>query len=225
VFRTCACACGGPTIKATEAAISENINEDQLVFIGTTICLKPAQDDRAYTGSRRRGMRLTCGCFVLFLSGGVAAADSWTALGGGWSRYVNERFGTSLEIPLQLFEPVEPRPENGDGREFRAQDGARLLVYGTYAPFAILSGFEEYKSNLLSEAKHRGLGVTYETSGKGWLVFSGLAGTNVVYTKVVEGCEAAHEFTIEYPAASKAAYDRVVTRLSRTLSCRKLPSR
>jgi hypothetical protein len=210
---------------ATGSAINAIILEEQLFFIGTTICLKPAQDVRAYTGSQRRGMRLTCGCLALFLSGGLAMADSLTALGGGWSRYINERFGTVLDVPSQRFEMVEPPPENGDGREFRGEDGARLLVYGTYAPFAILSGFEEYKRDLLAQAERRGLNVTYQQSGKGWLVFSGLTGTNIVYTKVTEGCEAAHEFTIEYPAASKAAYDRVVTRLSRTLSCRRPPSR
>lgn len=160
---------------------------------------------------------------TLFLSPftGSAAADSLAPLAGGWSQYTNSRFGTVVEVPTGIFEPVEPAPENGDGREFRAQDGARLLVYGTYAPFAILSGFEEYKKTVVSEAERRGLYVTYEKSGKGWLVFSGLLGTDIVYTKVLEGCEAAHEFTIAYPAPSKAAYDRMVTRLSRTLSCRK----
>jgi hypothetical protein len=51
-------------------------------------------------------------------------------------------------------------------------------------------------------------------------VFSGYRAANIIYTKVIEGCEAAHEFSIEYPTAKKRFYDPVVARLSRTLSCR-----
>ena len=52
-------------------------------------------------------------------------------------------------------------------------------------------------------------------------MFSGYRAANIIYTKVIEGCEAAHEFSIEYPTANKRLYDPVVARLSRTLSCRR----
>jgi len=151
----------------------------------------------------------------------VALADSWIHLGGGWSRYTNEQFGTVLEVPLQIFKVTEPAPEDGDGREFEADDGSRLSVYGTYAPYAVMIRFDEYTKDLLADAQRRGLEVTYRKGGKGWIVFSGHQGDSIRYTKVVEGCEAAHELLIEYPAAKKALYDPVVARLSRTLSCRR----
>jgi hypothetical protein len=148
-------------------------------------------------------------------------ADKWTRLDGGWSRYLNQRFGTVIDVPLNILRMVEPASENGDGREFQGDDGSRLHVYATYAPDALMIGFEEYKKGVLTNAQNDGLEVTFEKGGKGWLVFSGLKGSQVHYTKVVKGCEAAHELVIEYPAASKRLYDPIVTRLSRTLSCRK----
>ncbi len=159
---------------------------------------------------------------LLLLVGPPALADTLTPLGRGWSRYVNERFGTSLEVP-DLFAAEEPPPENGDGRAFRAEDGARLWVYGTYAPYAVMSNFEAYKDNLLETAQADGLSVTYKRDGKGWLVFSGVKDADIVYAKAIESCEAAHEFRIVYPAAKKRFYDPIVTRLSRSLRCR--PSR
>jgi hypothetical protein len=222
VFRTCARALGRREIVAITMANGAIIHDNQLIFIGTTIRPEPSQDRRLYTSSQRWGIRPAClALAALLVSSGSGSADTWNVLKGGWGRYFNERFGTVLEVPLHMFELVEPAPENGDGREFKAQDGSRLSVYGTYAPFAVMSTFEVYKKGLLSEAKDRGLDVTYEKGGKGWLVYSGLTGTNITYTKVIEGCDAAHEFTIEYPASRKAFYDPVVVRLSRTLTCRR----
>src|SRR3712207_486861 len=54
------------------------------------------------------------------------ADDTWTPPRNGWSRYTNERFGASAEVPLHVFRLVEPPPANGDGRAFTSQDGAEL---------------------------------------------------------------------------------------------------
>ena len=164
---------------------------------------------------------LLAGLALVLLLTRVALADSWAPLGEGWSRYTNDRFGTVIEVPLQIFKVTEPAPEDGDGRVFRADDGSRLSVYGTYAPYAVMIRFDAYTEGLLADAQRRGLEVTYRKGGKGWIVFSGHRGPDIVYIKVVEGCEAAHELAIQYPAAKKTLYDPIVARLSRTLSCRR----
>jgi hypothetical protein len=155
----------------------------------------------------------------LLVAATPAAADTLTALGSGWSRYVNTRFGTSLDIPTDLLLPEEP-PENGDGRRFRGEDGARLEVFGTYGPSAIMQPFAAYKDDLLARAEQDGLTVTYTRGGDTWLAFSGTKGEDIVYAKVLESCGAAHEFRIVYPAARKQFYDPIVTRLERSLRCR-----
>ena len=161
------------------------------------------------------------GIVLIFPLTCIATADSWAPLSDGWSRYTNERFGTVIEVPLRIFNVTEPASSNGDGLEFRAEDGSRFSVYGTYAPYAVMVRFDEYTEHLLIEAQAKGLVLTYRKGGKGWAVFSGHQGANIVYTKVIEGCEAAHEFSIEYPSSNKRLYDPVVARLSRTLSCRR----
>jgi hypothetical protein len=164
--------------------------------------------------------QLACGLLLTTLAVAPVLADTLRPLGGRWNRYANQRFGTVLDIPSE-FQVVEPPPENGDGREFRADDGSRLLVYGSYGPDALMSNFDDYKVGRVAQARLDGVDVTYEKGGTGWLVFSGLKGENIVYSKVVDGCGAAHEFTIEYPAARKKFFDRVVARISGRLSCRK----
>ena len=145
------------------------------------------------------------------------ADDSWTPLGGGWSRYTNERFGTGADVPRQLFELSEPPPVNGDGREFQAGDGARLWVLGSYSHYAVTDDFQEYKNWVFKSADMDRL--TYRAVGKTWLVLSGTKGDHIIYRKIFEGCGAAHVVRIEYPALRKPLYDPVVARVSRSLGC------
>jgi hypothetical protein len=65
-----------------------------------------------------------------------------------------------------------------------------------------------------------GVHVAYKAEGKGWLVYSGLKGSNVTYDKVIEGCDVIHHLTIEYPAVKKRFYDPLVRRMSRSFRCR-----
>jgi len=147
----------------------------------------------------------------------ASADDTWTPLGGGWSRYTNERFGTEAEVPRHLFKLVEPPPTNGDGRGFKADDGAELRISGSYAPSVVTENFQEYKAWLLEHAEMDQL--IYKADGKNWLVMSGTRGRNIVYRKVYEGCGASHEVQIEYSAQRKTLYDPVVVRLAQSLGC------
>jgi hypothetical protein len=140
-------------------------------------------------------------------------------LHGGWIRYTNDRFGTQVEIP-RSFKAVEPKPANGDGREFESKDGARLWVYGSFGPYVVTENFEDYKRWLIRDENKDGIRNTYIAEGKGWLVYSGIRGATISYTKVIEGCgEIEHHMSIEYPAARKQTYDPVVARMSRSLRC------
>lgn len=121
------------------------------------------------------------------------------------------------EVPLHLFKLVEPPPTNGDGREFKTDDGAGLWISGSYGPYTVTDSFQAYKAWLLKEAALDR--VTYTAEGKNWLVLSGTKGASIIYRKVFEGCGAAHEVQIEYPVQRKALYDPVVARLSRSLGC------
>lgn len=133
-----------------------------------------------------RGRPLKCWWYLaiamalLALPTAAIAADGWTPLKDGWVRYVNERFGTIVELPLHLFKPATP-PENGDGRTLDAGDGAQILVSASYAPYTVTEDFRGYKTWLLRE---NGIeSITYKAEGAAWLAFSGVQASAVVYVK------------------------------------------
>lgn len=163
-------------------------------------------------------MRLTA--LILFVCATVpATADALKPLDAKWLRYENDRFGTVLDIPAN-FRPVDPPPESGDGRQFRHQ-GATILVSSSYSAQALMVSFDDYKQGLVEDAKRNGVDVSYQKAGKGWIVFSGQRNGRLVYTKAIDGCGAAQEFTIEYPAEKKRAFDPIVTHVSKSLTCRR----
>lgn len=162
-------------------------------------------------------MRLASFLLTLVIAA-PAEADSLTSIGGHWARYTNDRFGTVIDLPL-LFTVIEPPPTNGDGREFSSKDGARLRVYGSHGSNTVTGSFDEYKTWLIAE-KGADLHITYKAEGKGWIAFSGLKGSMIAYEKVIEGCDAGHHLSVEYPASKKKLYDPIVTRMARSLRCR-----
>jgi hypothetical protein len=149
-----------------------------------------------------------------------AEADTFKPLGAKWMRYENGRFGTALDLPA-TFRPVDPPLENGDGRQFQDENGTTVLVSGSYSPEALMTTFEDYKLGLAEDARRNGLDIVYQKSGKGWIVFSGQKNGRLVYTKAIDGCGAAHEFTIDYAAEKKRDFDPVVSRMSKSLTCRR----
>jgi hypothetical protein len=135
---------------------------------------------------------------TLFVMSPALADDTWTPLGKGWERYTNERFGTDAQVPRHLFRLVEPPPTSRDGREFKAEDGAALWISGSYGPYVVTDTFRDYKAWLLKQGELNR--VSYKAERKNWLVLSGTKGASIVYRKVFEGCGAAHEIRVEYPA-------------------------
>ena len=121
------------------------------------------------------------------------ARNSLHPLKGGWQRYSNDRFGTVSDIPPG-FQPYGEPPANGNGREFRRPDGARLRVYGSHL------SIDEYEKLGTSDAD---LTDRYHASGKGWVVHSGRKGATIEYRRSVERCGSTHSIHFEYPAASK----------------------
>lgn len=148
-----------------------------------------------------------------------AAAGDLTPLGSGWERYANARFGTLADVPRGVFAMAEPPAESGDGRQFAGPGGARLAIYATHAPSTVTDGFKAYKAWILDQAEASGLTVTYRAEGRGWIVYSGLRGSTVVYERVVAACGAGHHLSLNYPASDRATFDPLVARMGQSLGC------
>lgn len=133
-----------------------------------------------------------------------------------WTTYINARFGTTADYPAHLFTQRDPPPENGDGQTFRTADGrARLSIYGAHNAEG-----DTPQSYLEKYVDLEGVAVGLKRVTARFYAVSGTRGEEIFYDRCnfpakrdwVIDC-----FTITYPAADKAAWDAVVTRLSGSL--------
>ena len=126
---------------------------------------------------------------------------------GGWETYVNNRFGTQLSYPADLFSP-DAASENGDGRRFVAED-AQLEIFG----------WDNAEGETASSLRERLVGtqgyenVTYNRSGGSWLVLSGFRGDNIFYEKYFFRNGTIQAFGMEFPEDEKPFYAPVVERI------------
>jgi len=142
--------------------------------------------------------------------------------GPGWELYRNRRLGYSIDLPLGLFE-VEAGSSNGDG--------LRLLEIGGPAQIEIL-GSENTRgvspaqfADFFSDADRIDR-ITYRADGSRWFVLSGYYAREsgeredlVFYTKYLfnRDYSAFAAFEISYPESEKRRFDRVVTRIEKSL--------
>lgn len=129
----------------------------------------------------------------------------------GWRGYTNDRYGTMAAVPPGFV--MQPPPGSDDGRTFIAPDGAVLRI------FAAGNAFDDTPAAYIDRQIAYGDfdTVSLRRATKTWAVVSGVKGSKIVYEKFLFKDDFVHHMTIEYPAASRAAYDAIVTRLAASL--------
>ncbi|VAW20230.1 hypothetical protein MNBD_ALPHA12-1507 [hydrothermal vent metagenome] len=142
------------------------------------------------------------------------------ALSAPWKSYVNDRFGTSAQVPARGF-IAQPVPANNDGRIWKAADGrGSFAVYGSY--MVVVDTFRQYRNFMLESARNDGVDITYNVAGNGWFVYSGYLGNDIIYAKVVlsRNCSQTvlNHIYLQYPRSEKLRYDPIVTRMAKTLT-------
>lgn len=150
------------------------------------------------------------------VAAGVVAA---LAAGGAFAndlRYQNDRFGTTLTVPVDIFTIELPEPENGDGRAWRARDGAELFVYGAYNVLG--QSLDQLCSDVASGGEAR-VDITYRRVADDWCVVSGTAGRTIFYERHEFGGdkEVIHSLAMRYPAALRSRYDPLVGPIAKSL--------
>lgn len=143
----------------------------------------------------------------LAVSGAAPAKDRWAT-------YSNPRFGTTADYPTDLFTVQDPPPENGDGASFRTADGrAQLSIYGAYnvehdTPQSYVAKTDEFQS------------ATYKRVTADFYAVSGTSGATIYYDRCnfpPRNDDVLNCFHVTYPAAEKAVWDPIVTRISQSL--------
>jgi hypothetical protein len=135
--------------------------------------------------------------------------------------YVNERYGTILDLPAG-FHPSGSPPANGDGRAFEDGRGARLTIFANAGPPHVARDFAAYRELVVRlAANDEKVRVTYQSGGRDWFVYSGLKDDDrIVYVRVIHRCGAAHHVEFEYPADQRDRYQAVDRGLAQALRCR-----
>jgi hypothetical protein len=145
----------------------------------------------------------------------LAAVSAATSAGAGQFTYTNQRFGTVCTFPDEIFSIREPEPENGDGQQWSAPDGAHLTCSG------ILNIDDDTpKSFVAAEmaSAEPGYKVTYAKAGKDWAVLSGIKGDTIFYERRLFGKDSViRTVWIEYPPALKSKYDPLVGAIAGSL--------
>ena len=152
---------------------------------------------------------------------GAAAALVWLAAAvwgvsadERWTTYVNDRFGTSLTYPADVF-IMQPPPENDDGRTLVAFNGAKILVFGGYN--VARDTLASKRASLTGGAYAR---ITYNAAGKNWFVVSGhrtIDGVDSIFYEkyiVSTASDTIHSLIVTYPAKAKTGYDPIVDRIA-----------
>lgn len=150
---------------------------------------------------------------VLLFAIGFCAATS-VAAQERWTTYINPRFGTSADYPINLFPLQDPPPENGDGQTFRTRDGrARLAIWGR-------RNAEGNSPQSYVQSNVDLNGVSYRRVTANFYVVSGTREGEIFYERCnfptdrdgVIDC-----LNVTYPVGNKVALNPVVARLSQSL--------
>jgi predicted type IV restriction endonuclease len=147
---------------------------------------------------------------ALLLLAPVGAADADTI------DYRNDRFGTTISFPPDLFETIGPAPQNGDGRTFTSADGATLFVFGQFNALALNPALLMDRSK--EYAKARGASVSYAAKGANWAVISGVDSGNVFYERHEFGQDdVIHSMALRYPVAMNPLIDPAIKQIADSL--------
>ena len=129
-----------------------------------------------------------------------------------WTYYFNDRYGTSIEYPVDIFVP-QPAPTSNDGRRFVSRDGqASFYVFAQY------NALQESLAALFDADRSRaGEQVTYQTSGSNWFVVSGYRDTDIFYRKTtISADDLLQVFEIAYAQTLGDAFAPIVERMAPT---------
>jgi hypothetical protein len=144
----------------------------------------------------------------------LAAAVCSASADERWETYVNDRYGTSVSYPADVF-AMQPPPDNDDGRTLLAADGAKILVFGGYNVMNETLASKRASLNGVDYAF-----TSYRAAGKNWFVVSGhraICGVDSIFYEkyiVSAASETIHSLIITYPAKAKAGYDPIVDRIA-----------
>jgi hypothetical protein len=147
---------------------------------------------------------------------GVLLAVGRPALSQEWTTFVEPEFGTRLELPSDIFTVHEGPSYRGTGEQYKTNDGrAELAVYSQEN-----ARHETPRSYLKRHNRAPRGTVDYMRVTRSFFAISALYDGVIYYSRCNfsrRSRNTIHCFDLKYPASEKLAWDKIVTRISRSL--------
>jgi hypothetical protein len=130
-----------------------------------------------------------------------------------WTVFIEPSLGARMDLPSAVFSTSDGPASRGKGRQFRTPDSrAGLSVYSQRN-----KEHDTPASYLRKNFNFQGA-VDYKRVTTNFFAVSGVSEGMIYYSRCnVSPLGTLHCFDLKYPAQEKAAWDGIVTRMSRSL--------
>ena len=127
-----------------------------------------------------------------------------------WATYTNVRYAFAVDYPRDIFQSFT-ESDNSDGATFKANaPGVELRAYGSY-------NIDNKSPREYVAESYAGKTLTYSSVKRASYIVSGTDGGNIFYDRCNFTGDRVLCVNLVYPAAQKAAWDKIVARVSRSL--------
>jgi hypothetical protein len=123
--------------------------------------------------------------------------------------YFNEKFGFSLSLPVDVFEPASARNQVEGGLWVSGDGEARLLaVAGANEAGSSLPAYRQF----VMQESYANATIDYAPMRENWFVLSGKKDGRMFYERITFACDGRYIYgwQLTYPAAERARYDAIV---------------
>jgi hypothetical protein len=147
---------------------------------------------------------------LLALIAFAVATSPAPALGIEWRRFVVPQTGASVDIPVSIFSEAGEQPKGGVGRVFFTADRR--------ADLTVQSIRTDDSPAVFLAKRNPPSGIQYKRVTPAFFAVSSVRGDRTWYNRCNKSGAYLHCVLINYPHAEDRQWDKVVTRISLTLS-------
>lgn len=146
---------------------------------------------------------------IIGLAAGIAVSSAAAAPAPEWDVYNNTRYAYALCYPPHILHAGR-EANAGDGKVFKASDGAEVRVYGFHD--VLEEGLSRHFRSLVKDTHGR---IIYRAKGRNWAVASGMGAKQAFYIKTVSRSDDLLTLEIDYPRQKADFYRPIIERMSR----------
>ena len=133
-----------------------------------------------------------------------------------WTVFVEQQYGTRLDIPSAVFSTLDGPANRGVGRQFKTPDDRASLAVYSQRNDARDTPASYLRKNLQSPRT----ALDYERVTPEFFAIAAVMGNSIYYSRCNfshNAGSAIHCFDLKYPVQERQAWDGIVTRMSRSL--------